>query len=103
LHRNTIVGARAAPWECAVSVISGTKPADSRRVAESCRVVFDMDRLRANIQAGLDGETVAEADVYDWLEALGFTPSTDGRAWIGRHRGLRHFAEGEVLSIVSVS
>ncbi|MDB5290178.1 MAG: hypothetical protein JWL69_1419 [Phycisphaerales bacterium] len=86
-----------------MSVISGTRPGDVRRLAESCRVVFDLNRLRANIQAGLDGETVSEADVHDWLEALGFTPALDGHAWIGRHRGLRHFAEGEVISIEGAS
>jgi hypothetical protein len=74
------------------------KIADARHLAESCRVVFDLNRLRANIQAGIQGEKVSQEDVYDWLEALGFTPSSDGTAWIGRRRTLRHFADGEVVS-----
>ncbi|HWE96311.1 MAG TPA: hypothetical protein VG269_20275 [Tepidisphaeraceae bacterium] len=86
-----------------MSVITGTRPADHRKLVESCKVVFDLDRLRANIEAGLDGETVTAADVHDWLEALGFTPARDGHGWIGRHRGLRHFAEGEVISIEGVA
>ena len=75
------------------------KLADARRIAESCRVTFDLEKLRLNIQSGLDGEQVTRADVYDWLEALGFTPCGDSNAWIGRKRILRHFAEGEVTSI----
>ncbi|HET6248442.1 MAG TPA: hypothetical protein VFE47_12140 [Tepidisphaeraceae bacterium] len=70
--------------------------ADARQLAESCRVVFDLERLRVNIQAGIQDEKVSPEDVCDWLEALGFSPSSDG-AWIGRKRTLRHFAEGEVV------
>ena len=75
------------------------KIADARQLAESCRVTFDLERLRANIESGLEGEHVTRADVNDWLEALGFSPSSDGAAWIGRKRTLRHFGEGEVLTI----
>jgi hypothetical protein len=78
------------------------KVADARRLAESCRVVFDIERLRANIQAGIKGEKVSADDVRDWLEALGFSQSSDGGAWIGRKRTLRHFAEGEVVSYDSI-
>ena len=78
------------------------KVADARRLAESCRVIFNLERLRANIQSGLKGEKVSEQDVHDWLEALGFSPSSDGTAWIGRRRTLRHFAEGEVVSYDSI-
>ena len=77
--------------------------ADARRLAESCSVVFDMERLRTNIQSGLDGEHVSKADVYDWLEALGFSRSNDGKSWIGRRKTLRHFAEGEVLKIEDIT
>ena len=75
------------------------KIADARQLAESCRVTFDLERLRANIESGLEGEEVTRSDVNDWLEALGFSPSGDGAAWIGRRRTLRHFGEGEVLTI----
>ncbi|HWE02409.1 MAG TPA: hypothetical protein VG326_08345 [Tepidisphaeraceae bacterium] len=75
------------------------KIADARQLAESCRVTFDLERLRANIESGLEGEQVTRADVNDWLEALGFSPSGDGVAWIGRRRTLRHFGTGEVLTI----
>lgn len=73
--------------------------ADARRLADSCKVVFDLEKLRANIESGLEGEHVSLADVHDWLEALGFSLATDGHAWLGRRRTLRHFAAGEVLSI----
>lgn len=79
------------------------KIADARQAAESCRVVFDIERLRANIEAGLSEERVTRADVSDWLEALGFTQALDGSAWIGRRRTLRHFADGEVLRVETVS
>ena len=79
------------------------KVIDARRLAESCRVIFDMERLRKNIEAGLDGERVTTADVHDWLEALGFSPCSDGTAWIGRRRTLRHFGEGEVVSMDEVT
>jgi hypothetical protein len=72
---------------------------DARQLAESCRVVFNMERLRKNIESGLLGDHVSRDDVRDWLEALGFTPSADGVAWIGRRRTLRHFADGEVVSV----
>ena len=75
------------------------KIADAREHAESCRVTFDLERLRVNIESGLEGEHVTRADVNDWLEALGFSPSGDGVAWIGRKRTLRHFGQGEVLTI----
>jgi hypothetical protein len=77
------------------------KVTDARRLAESCRVVFNLERLRANIESGLQGEHVTTDDVYDWLEALGFSQSPDG-AWIGRRRTLRHFADGEVVSFDSI-
>src|SRR5579862_3728257 len=77
--------------------------ADARRLAESCRVVFDLERLRANIEAGLTGDRVSTEDVRDWLEALGFTLSKDGAAWIGRRKVLRHFGEGEVLSVSDIA
>ena len=72
---------------------------ENRQLAESCRVTFDIERLRVNIEAGLDGERVTEADVGDWLEALGFTQAADGHSWIGRKRTLRHFGQGEVLAV----
>ena len=71
-------------------------------MAESCRVVFDIERLRANIESGLDGEHVTTHDVHDWLEALGFSPAPDHNAWIGRRRTLRHFADGEVVKYEGV-
>jgi hypothetical protein len=76
--------------------------ADARRLAESCRVVFNMEKLRRNIESGVKGEHITSEDVHDWLEALGFTQSSDGIAWIGRRRTLRHFAEGEVVSYDSM-
>jgi hypothetical protein len=76
--------------------------ADAQRVAESCRVVFNLERLRANIESGLKGEHVTTEDVYDWLEALGFTRASDGTGWIGRRKTLRHFAEGEVVSFEGI-
>jgi hypothetical protein len=79
------------------------KIADAKRLAESCRVIFDMEKLRRNIESGLKGEQhITCDDVHDWLEALGFSPSSDGTAWIGRRRTLRHFAEGEVVSFDSI-
>ena len=75
------------------------KIADAKMQAECCRVVFDIERVRANIESGLTGERVTRADVDDWLEALGFQQTPDGRTWIGRKRILRHFAEGEVVRI----
>jgi hypothetical protein len=77
--------------------------ADARRLAESCRVVFDLERLRLNIEAGLKGDRVTAEDVQDWLEALGFTLALDGGAWVGRRKVLRHFGEGEVLSVADIS
>ena len=38
-----------------MSVITSEKMADAQRLAESCRVVFDLERLRANIESGLTG------------------------------------------------
>lgn len=78
------------------------KIAEARQIAESCRVTFDLERLRSNLESGLEGERVSRADVRDWLEALGFEPSSDGAAWIGRRRTLRHFGDGEVLTIEAV-
>lgn len=78
------------------------KIADARRLAESCRVVFDLEKLRLNIESGVKGEHISNDDVHDWLEALGFSPSSDGTAWIGRRRTLRHFAQGEVVSFDSI-
>ncbi len=78
------------------------KIADARLIAESCRVTFDVERLRANIESGLKGEKVTRDDVKDWLEALGFSPTNDGIAWIGRRKTLRHFGAGEVLTIDSL-
>ena len=59
------------------------KIAETRQIAESCRVTFDIERLRVNIESGLDGERVTESDVGDWLEALGFSLSSDGVTWVG--------------------
>ncbi len=81
-----------------MSVITSEKMAEAQRLAESCRVVFNLERIRANIESGLKGEHVTTDDVYDWLEALGFTRAPDGAGWIGRRKVLRHFAEGEVVS-----
>ena len=83
-----------------MSVIS--RGPDFQKLAQTCRVVFDTERLRANIESGLIGEHVTESDVRDWLEALGFTPSADGKAWIGRRRALRHFADGEVVGVETI-
>lgn len=77
-------------------MISSAKEADALRRAESCKVFFNIERLRTNIESGLKGEHVSTQDVFDWLEALGFSPATEG-AWIGRRKTLRHFAEGEVV------
>lgn len=78
------------------------KIADARQIAESCRVTFDIEKLRVNIEAGLDGERVTESDVSDWLEALGFSLTPDGVTWVGRKRTLRHFGAGEVLTVDAV-
>jgi hypothetical protein len=76
--------------------------ADAQRLAESCRVIFDLERIRANIETGLTGEHVTPGDVHDWLEALGFFRAPDGLAWIGRRKTLRHFAKGEVVRFEDV-
>lgn len=78
------------------------KVTDARRLAESCRVVFNLERLRANIESGLQGEHVTTDDVHDWLEALGFSPSPDGTCWIGRRQTLRNFADGVVVKFDSI-
>jgi hypothetical protein len=76
--------------------------ADARRVAESCRVVFNLERIRSNIESGLKGEHATHDDVHAWLEALGFDLTADGKAWVGSRRTLRHFAAGEVVQFDSM-
>jgi hypothetical protein len=70
-------------------------------MADSFRVIVNVERIRANLAAAEGGE-LTDADVHEFLLSSGFIPDGDANAWIAEDVSLTVLGKDEIVSMLPV-